>query len=332
MGDQIIQALSKLRPALEADPETLQAKIQLACAKNLWYTPESCEQAVSYWKTALEPKLLADFVHPYSTQEEPKQIGIVMAGNIPLVGMHDLLCCLLSGNKALVKLSSDDSVLMKYFIELMKKQDVLSDRIELTEKIPTKAEGVIATGSNNSFRYFQHYFKETPNVLRKNRKSFAVLDGSETKEELTALGNDIFHYFGLGCRNVSLVFVPKSMDVTLLIDALEPFKSVGQHNRYANNYTYHKALFLMNQQEHLDNGFLLFKESRELHAPLGCLFYSQYEDESEIQHFLDENANDTQCVVGKNPKWCDVEIGQSQSPKLQDFADGVDTMQFLCEL
>ena len=219
---------------------------------------------------------------------------------------------------------------MTYFINKIKSQSAeLEQTIIISDTIPKSLDAVIATGNNNSYRYFEYYFKDIPHVLRKNRKSCAVLKGDETEDELKLLAVDIFSYFGLGCRNVSLVFIPRSMDIVKIIDAFEDFHELRNHNRYANNYTYHKALLLMNKDEHLDNGFTLIRECRELNAPLACLYYSYYDNVSEAYSFIEENTEDIQCVVGKNLKLKSVGLGSTQSPNLQDFADNIDTFRFL---
>jgi hypothetical protein len=253
-----------------------------------------------------------------------------MAGNLPLVGFHDLLVVLLSGNAATVKLSSDDKSLMGHFIAvIMSQSPELEQRIKLNDTLSKSLDAVIATGNNNSYRYFEYYFKGIPHVLRKNRKSIAVLQGDETETEIAQLADDVFSYFGLGCRNVSLIFIPRSMDIVKIIDGFESYHELRNHNRYANNYTYHKALLLMNKDEHLDNGFALIRENRDLNAPLACVYYSYYDELSEVHDFIENKREDIQCVVGKNLKLDTIDLGCTQSPNLQDFADNIDTFKFL---
>jgi hypothetical protein len=324
---------SALGSRLNKDNPVFESAVAKACTENLWFTPEHCWQALSYWQTALSKDALIQFASDYTAVDSPKRVGLIMAGNIPLVGLHDLLCVTLMGHTALVKLSSDDKILMQTIIDqLLDIEPQFKSQVEVSEQLPKSIDAVIATGSDTSYRYFEQYFKHVPHLLRKNRKSLAVLDGRESSEQLSALASDIFSYFGLGCRNVSLLFVPQDYDLPHLIDHFEDYAYMKDHNRFANNYTYHKALYLMNQQAHLDNDFILIKEERDLKVPLGCLYVSRYSDTAEVDKFISEHKDDIQCTVGKNYKQSDVDFGQTQSPQLQDFADKVDSMTFLGNL
>jgi hypothetical protein len=290
--------------------------------------------AIHAWGKLLKNENLTKWLEPYqlSVQTEPKMVAIIMAGNIPLVGFHDLLCVLVSGNKALVKLSSDDTELMKWVAEsLIEIEPKFNDLITFVEERQLKNfDAVIATGSNNTNRYFEYYFKAKPNLLRRSRNSLAVITGEETESELDALADDVFFYFGLGCRNVSKLLLPRGYNLEPFFLALERYKDIINHNKYANNYTYHKAIFLMNLTPHLDNGFLILKQDDGLASPLSVLLFSFYDTEEEVKTYLEVNKEIIQCGVGKANYLLD--FGKSQQPELWDYADGIDTIKFLKSL
>ena len=328
-----IEGLVQLGLVLSEKGEELESAIDKASYENPWFSKENCSKAIKYWVEQLTQERLDSFSAHYKWRAWNKKVVLVMAGNIPLVGMHDMLVALLCGCRLEIKPSSEDKALMTFVVnQLWAINPEFGERIQFIEKLDGDKDAVIATGSNNSFKYFQYYFKDIPHVLRKNRKSIAILDGNETEEELTRLASDIFEYYGLGCRNVSLIMLPRESKITKVIDAFEHYQHLIHHNKFSNNYTYHKALFLMNNQEHLDNGFVLLKESLDLFAPLGCVFYSYYDQLSEVQEFIENQRENIQCIVGKNNKLCNVEFGHSQSPNLQEFADDINTMAFLSEL
>jgi len=229
-------------------------------------------------------------------------------------------------------LSDKDEVLMKYCIHVLKEANpALESYIEITDRV-VKRDAIIATGSNNSARYFEYYFKDIPHIIRKNRTSVAVLTGDETQEELKLLADDIFMYFGLGCRNVTKLYVPQSYDMVPLLDATEAYAHVANHNKYANNTTYHRAIFLMNLTKHLDTGYLLVKEDEKLHPPLSCVFYQRYNTIEEVNHWLLEAKDEIQVVVSHLDAKNHLPFGQAQSPGLADYADGVNTLDFLINL
>jgi hypothetical protein len=297
---------------------------------NGWFTEAEVKNAFAGIGSWLTEDALSNWVNGYPLNEgKPKSIALIMAGNIPLVGFHDFLAVFLSGNKAVIKLSSDDKHLFPALIEILSLFDpTISDWVEIKEHKLEGFDGVIATGSDNSANYFHSYFGKYPNVIRKNRTSIAVLKGDETKEDLVALGRDIFQFFGLGCRNVSQVWVPQEFDINLLFDALYEFKEIANHNKYANNYDYNRAVYLMNLEEMLDNGFLLLKEDKKLNSPLGMLHYVRYNDLNEVNAFIAEHESKIQAVVGAGH----IPFGEAQNPSLSDFADGVDTLSFLTSL
>ena len=307
--------------------------IEEAYLYNNWFTKENIRMSLNNWSDQLIEEKLMHWMEKYVIGEHPaKRVAIIMAGNIPLVGFHDLVCVLLSGHYALVKMSSDDKILMKAVInELIRINPGFENRIELfEERIPKDFDAVIATGSNNTHRYFEYYFKSKPHLLRKNRSSVAVLTGNETPEDFQKLAVDIFSYFGLGCRNVSKVYVPESYDFTAMFDNLNAFSYVIDHNKYANNYTYHKSIFLMNLTKHLDNGFMMVKEDKAIASPLSALFFEFYSSKEALKKELELRKEEIQCIVGKINEY--IPFGHSQFPEWSDYADGVDTMTFLLSI
>lgn len=305
--------------------------IDLSQSHNGWFTPEQVYFAIESWAEALTEENLNHWLTPYTyTEREPKTVGLILAGNIPLVGFHDFLSVLVSGHKALIKLSSNDQKLLpflaKYLIAVAPK---LSDRITFTEDKLQNFDAVIATGSNNTARYFEYYFKNKPSIIRKNRNSVAVLNGKETQEELTQLGEDIFRYFGLGCRNVSKLFVPKGYDFKNFFEAIFAYKDYIHYEKYANNYDYNKAVYLMSMFQLLDNGFLTIKEDQSYASPISSVFYEYYEDLDQVAQRLENDQEKIQCIVSNNLIYNSIPFGQTQKPKLWDYADHINTLDFL---
>ncbi len=303
---------------------------------NQWFTEESQRMALQAWADALSEQKLNDWTSKYDFEkpQNSKIVAIIMAGNIPLVGLHDLICVLLSGHHALVKLSSDDKILPKFIVAaLLQIEPAFADRITLLndEKLE-KYDAVIATGSNNSNRYFEHYFSKVPNILRKNRNSIAVLTGKETDDEMKLLAKDIFTYFGLGCRNVSKLYLPKGFDMALFFENTKDYDLYLNHNKYANNLMYHKSIWLLNQDDFLENGLINLKEDKSFSSPLASVFYEYYNDISEIKAMLTERKDEIQCVVSKTDLGVNIPFGKTQQPELWDYADNVDTIEFLLEL
>lgn len=299
---------------------------------NGWFTPQNVKNALQAWAEALNETSIRAFLRAYTEKEEPalpKTVAIICAGNIPMVGWHDIFSTLLSGHKALIKLSSDDQQLIPAALILLEKfwPEVAERYAYATGKLES-FDAVIATGSNNTGRYFEYYFSSYPHIIRKNRNSVAILTGKETPEELAELGRDIFAYFGLGCRNVTKLYVPENYDLNLVFNAIYPFHPIINHNKYANNYDYNKAIWLLNKEDLLDNGFILFKKDESIASPTGTLFYEYYSDETALREILDRKAPEIQCVVSHS----DIPFGKAQCPELTDFADGVDTLQFLYNL
>ena len=321
----------KITPENERFFNELNNKIDQAVHYNGWFTRENVIFSLQQWSKALTQSNLDEWLEPYKFDKpEQKTVAIIMAGNIPLVGFHDFVSVLISGHKVLVKQSSNDKQLLPVIAGfLMNIAPEFEERIKFTEEKLTNFDAVIATGSNNTARYFEYYFSGKPNIIRKNRNSVAILTGNESKEELEALSEDVFRYFGLGCRNVSKLYVPKNYNFDAFFKAMYPWNTLLNSAKYSNNYDYNKAVYLMSEFKLLENGFLILKEDKSFGSPIANLFYEKYEDEKELQEKLEQNKENLQCVVGTN---AEVDFGQTQQPKLWDYADGVDTLKFLEEL
>ncbi len=300
---------------------------------NGWFIESEVYFSIQSWAAALTSENLNQWLLAYEIQDRsPKTVGLILAGNIPLVGFHDFLSVLVSGHKAAIKTSSNDQHLLpflaKYLIEV---EPSLEKRIEFVEKLEN-FDAVIATGSNNTARYFEYYFKDKPSIIRKNRNSVAVLDGNESEQDLIALGKDIFTYFGLGCRNVSKLFVPKGYDFEKFFKGMYEYREIINNQKYINNYDYNKAVFLMSNFLVLDNGFLVLKEDSSYSSPISSVFYEYYNDLNEINNKLEQDSEQIQCVVSHNLIENSVDFGQTQLPKLWDYADNVDTISFLTKI
>ncbi|WP_420399508.1 acyl-CoA reductase [Flagellimonas sp.] len=303
--------------------------------QNGWFTQENMLYSLGHWAHLLTEENMATWLSQYAFEKgkNAKVVGIVMAGNIPLVGFHDFICVLLSGNKVQAKLSSNDTALLPYLAEqLVGFEGSLKDSIQFVDGKFNHFDAVIATGSNNTSRYFEYYFGKKPNIIRKNRNAVAVLTGKETKEELIALGEDIFRYYGLGCRNVSKIYVPKDYSFELLFNSLFEYKDIIHQHKYANNYDYNKAVYLMSEFKILDNGFLVLKEDEGFASPIASLFYEHYDSLDAIKSFLEDRKEDIQCVVSKGFLASEIGFGETQKPGLKDYADGIDTLDFLQQL
>lgn len=315
--------------ATEAEYSKIQGFIGKQFVLNGWFTKENVLQSLRSLGELLTEEKLIEWTKKYAYSETPKKIGIIMAGNIPLVGFHDFLCILLSGNKAICKLSSDDKTLLPALAEqLIQYAPSLQERIIFSSGKLGDIDAIIATGSDNSTKYFEQYFGHYPHIFRKNRTSVAIITGNETKEELTKLGSDIFSYFGLGCRNVSHMLLPEGYKIDLIFEAIVDYHPIVNHHKYANNYDYNKAVYLMNLMELLDNNFVLFRQTEELFSPLAMVHYHYYSNPTEIDNYLSENTDKIQAVVGQNH----IPFGEAQKPKLDDYADGIDVMKWLASL
>lgn len=323
-----IALLTKLGLYMQSEaPEWLDAQ-DLADRKNGWFTPESirlaAENIASFF---LQPEALQAWIAGYQLPQTPKTVGIVMAGNIPLVGFHDFLCGFVSGHALRIKLSTKDDVLLPHLADYLRRTDPEEmDRIQFVERLQN-CDAFIATGSNNSARYFEQYFGHRPHLIRQSRTSVAVLDGEETPEELQALSRDVYDFFGLGCRNITQVALPQGYDLTRLLEALNGPTHITQHHKFRNNYDYHLAVYLLNQVPYLLNDNLVLVENEIPFSAVATLHYRFYTDLDTLIGELEADDR-IQTIVGRGG----VPFGSAQTPGLCDYADGADTMAFLCSL
>lgn len=332
--EKIITALEKLGEFMVNPDSSFSQVIYAANQNNAWFTSEEVQKALKSLSAMLNPTDLGIWFKDIVLASHPKRVGLILAGNIPLVGFHDVISVLATGHTALIKMSSsDDKLLPALLKQLTTIAPALSDRIEYVDRL-VNFDAVIATGSNNSSRYFDYYFSKVPNIIRKNRVSVAVLSGDETADDMANLGKDIFDYFGLGCRNVSKIYVPRDYDLKHFFEPLEVYQPIANHFKYNNNYDYNKSIYLVNGVKHFDNGFLLVKEDESFVSPLSVIFYEEYDRLSEVEERLQAHETEIQCVVGQvslsNRET--LAFGQSQSPKLWDYADNVNTIDFLQRL
>lgn len=305
--------------------------------ENAWFTPAHVRTSVAGICSFFDRKKLTNWLQNYAVSDENTgiRVAVIMAGNIPMVGFHDMLSVLISGHQFIGKLSSKDNRLLNFIARLLGEiqpefKSLISFR---NERMNGKQDfdAIIATGSNNSARYFEAYFSKYPHIIRRNRNSVALLTGKESKEELHKLGQDVFLYFGLGCRNVSKLYVPENYDVTQILDAWQDYAPAMDHNKYANNHDYQRSLYLMNAVKHYDNGFLLLKEDAATASPIAVLYYEHYRDIEQLKNNLSENKDNIQCIVGQLDTDT-IPFGKAQQPDLNDYADNVDTMAFLSQL
>jgi hypothetical protein len=333
--EKLIIAFTKLGAFMAAPDAAFKAVMEGSSNHNAWFTPEEVQKAVNSLGNMLNNNDLSKWFEGIEISENPKKIGLVLAGNIALVGFHDVLSVLATGNIALIKLSSsDDKLLPALLRQLMIIEPALEAQVQYTDRLKD-FDAIIATGSNNSSRYFDYYFGKVPNIIRKNRNSVAVLTGNESKASISMLGHDIFDYFGLGCRNVSKIFIPEGYDIKYFFEPLEGFQPIINHFKYNNNYDYNKSIYLVNQVKHYDNGFLLLKEDAGMSSPLAVLYFERYTALNEVSERLIAQQEQIQCVVSEAPLALNIPVlpfGQSQSPRLWDYADNVDTVAFLQRL
>ena len=301
---------------------------------NSWFTIENLKLSLKNWSNSLQENIISDWLSKYNIEDKSsKKIAIIMAGNIPAVGFHDLLCSLLLNFDCIVKLSSEDKLLIPFIVKFLEsRNEKLKNKVTFESEKLKDFDGVIATGNNNSHRYFDYYFSKYPNLLRKTRHSIAVLDGKESDNDLSDLSNDIFNYFGLGCRSVSKVFIPYGYDLDLLFNAFFRHKEVVNHNKYVNNFDYNKAVYLMSKEKFIENGFIILKEESKLGSPIGCLFYEFYNDKKEITKLINNNSDSIQCVVSNINFNTNIKFGQTQCPNISDYADNNDTIKFLLKI
>ncbi len=328
---QRINVLVLLGKYMQSDNEIFELVKHKAQSENPWFTHEFINKAVTnIAQNFLHPGKLKKWSGNYDINEETstsKKVGIVMAGNIPLVGFHDMLCVFASGHKAVIKPSSKDEVLIKHLVQKMCEWEPSIQHYISFAPMLKGCDAYIATGSNNAGRYFEYYFGKYSSIIRLNRTSVAVLDGTETLSELDSLADDIQSYFGLGCRNITKLYVPHNYDFIPLLDALKKYDYLMDFHKYKHNYDYQLALLIMNNKYYMNNGSVLLTENESLFSPVSQFNYEFYDDK-DIAIAILKNNNNIQCMVGHNL----TNFGETQSPQLNDYADGVDTMVFLTKL
>ncbi len=305
--------------------------IETANIYNNWFIPQFVNTAIINIGVILNEEKLVSFCKENKVNDNAnkKTVAVICAGNIPMVCFHDLMCVLLSGHKVLIKLSSDDDILLPFFLKLLTYfEPELENNILFAQQKLANFDAVIATGSNNTSNYFNFYFGKYPNIIRKNRTSIAIVTGNETTEDFKNLARDIFLYFGLGCRSVSKLLVPKNYNFNLFFESIVDYGFVINNKKYGNNYDYHRAIYLLEQMPFLDNNFLMIKQSADLHSPVGVLYYNYYENEDDISDYLSKHTEQLQCIVGNKQ----IPFGYSQQPVITDFADNVNTLNFLVNL
>jgi hypothetical protein len=329
---QRIKALARMGKEMLEPAGNWQDAVAMAARHNPWFTPDNIRKSIqAIANNYLAKEKLEQWIARYdlSKFDQHKLIGVVTAGNIPLVGIHDVLAILVSGNICQLKLSDKDNILMEFFLErIMAIEPRFKNFIQIKHKLE-KFDGIICTGSNNTARYFEHYFGKYKHIIRRNRNSVAILSGDENEEDLVALGSDVFTHFGMGCRNVSKIFVPKDFDLLKLKPAWDiPYGDVMLHHKYKHNLDYQRTVYLMNQIPMLDIDFINIVENPALTSPIACLYYERYNEPDDVDARLKQDSLNIQCVTGKGH----LPFGTSQEPELWDYADGVDTMDFILHL
>ncbi|MEC3907409.1 acyl-CoA reductase [Tamlana sp. 2201CG12-4] len=310
-------------------------QLKLAKENNGWFTTENICFALKSWSKALTNENLNTWLKPYSFADftTPKKVAVIMAGNIPLVGFHDFLSVLISGHNVLVKQSSNDKHLLPYLAKYLEYvAPGFKGSIQFTEEKVENFDAVIATGSNNTARYFEYYFKDKPSIIRNNRNSVAVLTGEESHEDLKNLSEDIFRYYGLGCRNVSKLFVPKGYKFDAFFEAIYHWHPIIEKAKYANNYDYNKAVYLMSEFNMLENGFFMIKEDKSFASPIATLFYEHYDDIEKLKEKMDNKKDQIQCTVSCGFVENEIAFGATQKPQLWDYADDIDSIEFLLSI
>ena len=325
-----------IKKFLESNSENLQENVEefngvlrKSEIENPWFTIENQKFALKQWADLLTPENIGNWVSNYKTPVNSKRVGLILAGNIPMVGFHDVISVVLSNHIPVIKLSSKDKRMLPFLLEKWNEFSNGTVQYEFAERLEN-FDAVIATGSNNTARYLDYYFKDSLSIIRKNRTSVAVLKGDETDEELQLLAEDIFRYYGLGCRNVTRLFVPEDFLIDRIFENFLNFKEIINHNKYANNYEYNRAVYLLNQEKFWDNNFVMLKEDEALFSPLSVINFSRYSTLDEVQNFIKTNEENIQTIVAKPELGLEsIGLGQAQNPGLDTYADHVDTMRFL---
>jgi len=309
--------------------------IRQAAYNNPWFTIENIMYAIQSIAKSISAGEIENWLHHYSFEqtdkEKTKKVGIVMAGNLPLVGFHDFFYVLMSGYKVIAKLSSDDKYLLPAIAtKLIEFEPLFENKISFTEELLENFDAVIATGSDNTARYFEYYFGKYPHIIRKNRNAIAILTGNESKDDILALCNDILRHYGKGCRNVSKLLLPEGYDFNLLLGTLAEFAPMLDNNKYLNNYNYYKSIYMINILPFYDNGSIILKEEKLISSPISVVYYEFYKNITEVNKFITENTDKIQCIISDSAEIENtIPFGKAQCPSLMDYADGVDVMNFL---
>jgi hypothetical protein len=329
--DEKIHAFDQLGKKLQRlTDDEFQSLATDAKNQNSWFTEDNIRKSLDGIISWLNEQSLIEWLSAYPLPLASKTIAVVMAGNIPLVGFHDFLSVLISGHNLLIKNSSKDKVLLSFIVDLLISiEPRFADKIEYGEQLKG-FDAIIATGSDNTSRYFEYYFKKYPHIIRKNRTSIAILNGSESERELTALGEDVFSYFGLGCRNISKIFMPVGFPIATIFESWNKYKDIIHHHKYCNNYDYQKSVLLVTQAPFLDNGFVMLQENQRLSSPLAVVYYEYYTDIQSLNDMLEPIQSKIQCIVSSSSG--SLAFGQAQLPRLNDYADQIDTLKFLTTL
>lgn len=329
LSQYIQDFLAKDQPTYNEDDAGFESLLKKSQIENPWFTIENQRFALQQWTDLLTEENINNWLKEYQISKISKRVGLIMAGNIPLVGFHDVISVVLSNHVPVIKLSSKDKYMIPFLLKKWNEFSEGSITFEFIERLEN-FDAVIATGSNNTARYLEYYFKNHLHIIRKNRTSIAVLKGDETEEELKLLAEDIFRYFGLGCRNVTRLFIPQDFVIDRLFESFLKFQEIINHNKYANNYEYNRAIYLLNQDKFWDNNFVMLKEDEKLFSPLSVINFSRYSSLDEVKGFIAENEENIQCIVAKEELGLDsVRPGEAQNPGLDTYADNVDTMKFL---
>ncbi|WP_300672990.1 acyl-CoA reductase [Soonwooa sp.] len=332
VGDFLNNYLTQSPDSYDAKQEELRAILKRSEVENPWFDEVNMRFALESWASLLNTSALETWLSKYNFESKDKKVGLILAGNIPMVGWHDVMSVILSGNIPIIKLSSKDRWLIPFLLKLWNDNTEGGISYELVEKLEN-FDAVIATGSNNTARYLEYYFKDHNSIIRKNRTSIAVVSENDSDEDLRKLANDIFVYYGLGCRNVTRLLIPEDYKLDRLFENFVNHQSVINHNKYANNYDYNRAVFLLNKDLFWDNNFVMLKEDEKLFSPLAVVNFSRYKNLDEVKSFINDNEADIQAVVTNLELGADtVKLGEAQQPSLDTYADNVDTMAFLAGL
>jgi hypothetical protein len=329
LSDYIRAYLAKSTEEFNEDDSEFELLLKKSEIENPWFTIDNQKFAFRQWSDLLTEENIKNWLKDYSVSKTPKRVGLILAGNIPLVGWHDVISVVLSNHIPVIKLSSKDKLTVPFLLKKWKEFSGNQVEFEFVDRLEN-FDAVIATGSNNTARYLEYYFKKHLNIIRKNRTSVAVLKGDETEAELQLLAKDIFQYFGLGCRNVTKIFIPEDFLIDRLFESFLGYQDIINHHKYANNYDYNKAVYLLNRDLFWDNNFVMLKEDDKLFSPLSVINFSRYSSIDDVKSFIAENEENIQCIVAKDDLGFDsIQFGEAQNPGLDTYADNVDTMKFL---